>query len=79
LTLIQLILKFSSIPPRYTGTNPYFGFETVLDCAGVPSEVLDPRTSWPDHREYEQTAVYLAGLFTDNFKKFEAGVASEVI
>jgi ATP-dependent phosphoenolpyruvate carboxykinase len=41
--------------------------------------VLDPSISWPDHSEYEKTAAYLAGLFIENFKQFEAGVAPEIL
>lgn len=59
--------------------DPYFGFDTVLECPGVPSEVLDPSTSWPDPEEYEKTASHLAGLFIKNFKKFESGVAPEIL
>lgn len=68
-----------SLNDSKTSKNPYFGFETVLDCAGVPSDVLDPSTSWPDHSEYEKTAAYLAGLFIENFKQFEAGVAPGIL
>ena len=68
-----------SLNDSKTSENHYFGFETVLDCAGVPSDVLDPSISWPDHSEYEKTAAYLAGLFIENFKQFEAGVAPEIL
>lgn len=62
-----------------TEINPYFGFEIVLECIGVPSEVLDPGSSWPDPSKYQKTAAHLAELFTENFKQFEAGVAPEIL
>lgn len=60
-------------------TDPLFGFETVLECPGVPSEMLDPLGSWSDKSEYERTAKNLAGLFSENFKQFEAGVSAEIL
>ncbi len=60
-------------------TDPFFGIETILECEGVPSEVLDPSTSWEESTDYEKTASYLAGLFTENFKQFESGVAPEIL
>jgi phosphoenolpyruvate carboxykinase (ATP) len=44
----------------------------------VPSEVLDPRSAWKDSAAFDATAKQLAGLFRENFAKFEAQ-ASEAI
>jgi phosphoenolpyruvate carboxykinase (ATP) len=43
----------------------------------VPSEVLDPRMTWPDPDAYDAQAARLAGMFRDNFRKF--ATASEAI
>lgn len=68
-----------SLNDAKTENNPYFGFETVLECAGVPSEVLDPSTSWQDSGDYDKTAAHLAELFVENFKSFEGGVAAGIL
>jgi phosphoenolpyruvate carboxykinase (ATP) len=34
--------------------------------SGVPSEVLDPRGSWPDPKAYDVQALKLRRLFEDN-------------
>jgi phosphoenolpyruvate carboxykinase (ATP) len=55
-----------------------FGFEVVTSCPGVPSEILWPRDTWPDKAAFDTAARKLAGLFTDNFKKYESGAGAEV-
>jgi phosphoenolpyruvate carboxykinase (ATP) len=37
---------------------------------GVPSEVLNPRATWPDGEAYDQQAKKLAGMFRANFARF---------
>ena len=61
-----------------TAEDPYFGFEVVTKVDGVPDEMLIPRNSWADGDAYEATASKLAGLFVENFKKYEAGVSQGV-
>ncbi|MDA7978950.1 MAG: phosphoenolpyruvate carboxykinase (ATP) [Pirellulales bacterium] len=58
--------------------DPLFGFQVPTSCPDVPSEMLLPRQTWSDPSAYDETAVKLAKLFSDNFAKY-ASVASEEI
>jgi phosphoenolpyruvate carboxykinase (ATP) len=59
--------------------HPVFGMAVPKECPGVPSEVLDPRSTWADKNAYDEKAKYLAGLFIKNFEKYTDGVSAEVI
>jgi phosphoenolpyruvate carboxykinase (ATP) len=61
-----------------TQTDPVFGLEIPVTCPGVPSDVLVPRHTWKDPAAYDAAAQKLAGLFRDNFQKYEANVTAEV-
>jgi phosphoenolpyruvate carboxykinase (ATP) len=56
-----------------TRRDDIFGLQVVTECAGLPSEVLWPRDCWPDPESYDSSAMRLADLFHENFKKFAAG------
>jgi phosphoenolpyruvate carboxykinase (ATP) len=47
-------------------------------CPGVPENVLDPRSTWPDPQVYDEQAKKLAAMFVANFKQFEKDVPSAV-
>ena len=61
-----------------TQTDPVFGFEVPTACPGVSAEILTPRSTWKDPTAYDATARRLAGLFRENFKKYETNVGPEV-
>jgi phosphoenolpyruvate carboxykinase (ATP) len=42
-----------------------FGFDVPQSCPGVPSDVLNPRTTWSDTSAYDAKAKELAKLFKD--------------
>jgi phosphoenolpyruvate carboxykinase (ATP) len=67
-----------SLAQQATNRHPVFGVEMPQACAGLPTEVLDPRTTWASGDDYDQTAQRLAVLFQENFKKFEQGASSEI-
>jgi phosphoenolpyruvate carboxykinase (ATP) len=47
-----------------------FNLEIPVACPGVPTEILDPKSTWPDREKYESSARRLARLFVKNFEKF---------
>ena len=58
--------------------DPVFGFDVVSECPGVPADILLPRDAWNDKAAYDATATRLAGLFRDNFRKYESSVSEEI-
>lgn len=61
-----------------TQLDPVFGFLVVTQVPLVPADILIPEHTWADNEAFAATARKLAGLFVDNFKKFESGVTPEV-
>lgn len=62
-----------------THKDPIFGFLVPTACEGVPATVLNTRSTWPDKAAYDEKAKHLAGLFKQNFEKFEAVAPKEVV
>jgi phosphoenolpyruvate carboxykinase (ATP) len=65
----------TDVPMR---TDPIFGMLVPERCPEVPSEVLNPRSTWQDPRAYDEQANKLAGMFIENFSQFTEDVAPEV-
>jgi len=61
-----------------TEQDPIFGLDVIAECSDVPPEILIPGNTWSDKSAYDQTAQKLAGLFSENFKKYETGVSDAV-
>lgn len=55
-----------------------FNLDIPTEVAGVPPEILDPKSTWPDKELYKLSANELAQMFVENFKKFE-NVAPEIL
>ncbi len=51
-------------------TMPIFGLQIPKEIPGVTTELLNPRSTWKDKNDYDQTVRKLAQMFVDNFKKF---------
>lgn len=51
--------------------HPIFGIEMPETCPNVPDQLLNPRTTWEDPEAYDHMALHLAGLFRDNFSKYQ--------
>lgn len=60
-------------------TLPIFDLSFPQECPGVPSELLNPRSTWSDKLAYDATAEILASKFTSNFKKYEEGTAENIL
>ena len=50
-----------------TRNDTHFGLAVPVACPNVPSEILDPRRTWPDAAAYDRKAAELAGMFVRNF------------
>jgi phosphoenolpyruvate carboxykinase (ATP) len=61
-----------------TQEDPIFGVAVPKACPGVPSDVLQPKSTWKDPQAYDQTARKLAHLFRENFKAYESAASAEV-
>ena len=48
-----------------------FNLDIPTECPSVPSEILDPKTTWIDKDSYDLGATKLAQMFVDNFTKFD--------
>ena len=59
-------------------TDPNFGFEVPVSVPGVESKILDPRATWANGAEYDETAAKLVKQFVDNFAQFEDHVDASV-
>lgn len=48
-----------------------FNLHIPTSCPDVPSEILNPRSTWQEKDAYDIAAKRLATLFADNFSRFE--------
>ena len=49
-----------------------------MEIEGVPTEVLNPRSTWDSPDAYDAKARELAGMFADNFEKYAEVVGDAV-
>jgi phosphoenolpyruvate carboxykinase (ATP) len=62
-----------------TKRHPIFNLDVPVSCPGVPNDVLDPQSTWPDPDAYERQARELAQMFAKNFDRFAASLPPEVL
>ena len=60
-----------------TETVDLFNLTIPTAIEGIDSKYLNPRKAWEDQAAYDEQAQKLAGLFVDNFTKFD--VSDEII
>jgi phosphoenolpyruvate carboxykinase (ATP) len=76
--LLHAALSGSLLDVEYA-EDPVFGFMVPKSCDGVPTEVLDPASSWPSQEEYMDKYTQLATRFTENFRKFAPNCPQEIV
>jgi phosphoenolpyruvate carboxykinase (ATP) len=59
--------------------DPVFGMAVPKNCPGVPTEILNPRSTWDNKVAYDEAARKLAKLFTENFTKYADKVPAEIL
>lgn len=59
-------------------TMPVFHFAVPTGCAGVPSEILNPKNTWANKDAYDEKATSLALQFIKNFEKYASGSGQEI-
>jgi phosphoenolpyruvate carboxykinase (ATP) len=76
-TMVRAALSgvLDGVPTR---TDPIFNVEVPTSVPGVPSEVLDPRATWPDAAAYDRQAQKLARMFVENFAAYAERVPASV-
>ncbi len=58
--------------------DPVFNVLVPTSCPDVPSQLLQPRKTWPNEAAYDEQARRLAGMFVENFKAFDDAALPEV-
>ena len=59
--------------------HPVFGMQIPTACPNVPSEILNPRSTWANAAAYDEAAKKLALQFIQNFEKYASGVTDEIL
>ena len=67
--------SLANVPTR---KDDFFGLHVPESCPDVPSEVLQPKSTWADKQAYDEKARDLLQRFKKNFKQFESYVSEEV-
>ena len=58
--------------------QPIFNLSVPTRCPDVPNALLNPRDTWRNEEEYDQTARRLAQRFSDNFERYASQASPEV-
>lgn len=59
--------------------HPVFGMKIPQSCPDVPSNILDPRSTWANPTAYDEKSKDLATQFVQNFEKYASGVSDEIL
>lgn len=61
-----------------TVVDPVFRVAVPTEVPGVPSEILQPRNTWPSADDYDAAARRIAHMFHENFEQYASGVSEAV-
>ncbi|MBI3312828.1 MAG: phosphoenolpyruvate carboxykinase (ATP) [Candidatus Omnitrophica bacterium] len=75
--MVKAVLD-GSLKKIETKPDPIFGIAVPVSCAGVPSEILDPRKTWKDPAAYDKKAHELVSMFKNNFEKNAADAPANI-
>lgn len=75
--LLKAALNGSLDSVKYT-KDPVFGMEIPQECEGIPTEILTPKNTWKNGKDFDKTAASLARQFNENFKKYAAQSTPEI-
>lgn len=76
--MISAVLEDKLVDTRFI-KNKTFGFEVPQVCPSVPTEILDPRTTWADANSYDNQEQALAKAFQKNFEVFKADASQDIL
>ena len=76
--IIDAILN-GAINKAPTKTIPYFNFEVPTLLEGVATNILDPRDTYANPKDWETKAIDLANRFNKNFVKYEGNAAGKAL
>jgi len=60
-------------------TEQIFGLSFPVSCPNVPSELLNPASSWADAADFRAVSLELARLFRENFTKYQEMCSAGVL
>lgn len=55
-----------------------FGLQMPTECPGVPSNLLNPKNTWENKQEYDETSEGLATKFSENFNSYQSFANDEI-
>ena len=58
---------------------PIFDLAIPTSCEHVPSEILNPRSTWIDKNAYDETANNLAKEFVKNFEQYASETSDDIL
>ena len=61
-----------------TKPDRIFGLSVPTSCPDVPTDILNPRSTWSDPKAYDSQADLLAGLFAANLGNFGDAISNDV-
>ena len=76
--LIDAVLNGTLTEAKFVDNNP-FNLSIPSKIEGIPDNFLQPRNSWDNKTEYDETAVKLKEEFIGNFKKFTNLASKELL